>query len=115
MEKNPNWVPVDNVDFSKRKVKEWATIYKVKLLEEPDDDRLWSEYEWAYNFFDLKYQADLDNVEKLEEFFEEFSEREMRAMELRRDLFMGASIGEKEILKEKYIETEWVRNIFNVF
>lgn len=114
MSKNPNWEPVENIDFSRRNAQEWANIYKVELLEEPKDDRLWSEYEWAYNFLNMKYRPNIKDATKLEDFLEEFAEKEMRAMEIRRDLFMGASIGEKDILNERYIETEWCRNALNM-
>lgn len=114
MSKNDKWEPVEDIDFSRRTAHEWAKIYLVELLEESTDDRLWSEYEWAYNFLNMKYRPRIDDVEKLEEYLEKFAEKEMRAIELRRDIFMGASLGEKEILKERYIETEWVRKRLSV-
>lgn len=107
---NLKWEPVGNIDLSRRKAQEWAKIYKVELLDAPIDDRLWSEYEWAYNFLNSKYRPDLSVAENIEDFYEEFAEKEMRAIELRRDVFMGATLGEKEILNERYIETEWCRN-----
>lgn len=105
-----SWEMIEDIDFSRRKAIDWAKIYKAELLEKPKDDRAWSEYEWAYNFLNMQYRPDIKNASKLDEFLEEFSEKEMRAMEIRRDVFMGASVGEKEILQERFIETEWCRN-----
>lgn len=108
MSKNDKWEIVENVDLSRRKPHDWANIYKVKLLETPPDtDRSWSEFEWAYYFIDADYTS-------LDGDFERLAEIEMRAMELKRDLFMGASVGEKDILKSRYIETEWVRKRLNI-
>lgn len=104
------WESVEGIDFSRRKAKEWASIYKIELLEEPKDDRLWSEYEWAYNFLEMNYRPIINDIKKMDDILEEFGEKELRAIEIRRDIFMGASIGEKEILEERFIETEWIRN-----
>lgn len=101
------WVPVPNPDVLKRRPNEWAKIYKIKLLDN-NTSTLWSEYEWAYNFPDLSYYPDTDD-------FDRMSEMEMRAYELRRDIFLGADIGEKEVLKEKYMETHWVRTKMRSF
>lgn len=108
MTKNDKWEIVENIDYSRRKPLDWAAIYKVKLLNEPlDNERLWSEFEWAYYFCRTDYSS-------LDGDFETLAEFEMRAIELNRDLYMGASIGEKEILKERYVETEWCRKRLNI-
>lgn len=109
MSKNEKWEQVETIDLSRRKAQDWAKIYLVELLEEPSDDRLWSEYEWAYFFFNAKYKPDFKNFKNHEDDLEKFSEMELRAMEIRRDIFLGASIGEREILNERYVETEWIR------
>ena len=103
------WVPVSTVDFSRRKPKEWAKIYNVQLLDVIDG--IWSEYEWAYNFSNLKYYPLPDNNNMIDPVFERAAEMELRALELRRDIFMGADIGERHLLetKNRYIETEWVK------
>lgn len=109
------WEEVENIDISRRKAQDWARIYMIELIEEVPDDRLWSEYEWAYWIFNAKYRAKITNFKKYDEELEKFSDLEMRAFNIRRDLFLGASIGEKEILKEKYIETKWCRKKLGAF
>lgn len=104
---NGTWHPVEDVDLHKRKPEEWAKIYGLKLLNNPSNN-LWSEYEWAYNFTELSYYPAHQDFDKI-------SEMEMRAFELRRDLFVGADIGEKEVLKTKYIETQWCLNKLRMF
>ena len=69
----------------------------------------WNEYEWAYNFTKLSYKPILKDEDGFPD-WDKISEKEMRAQYLKRDLFLGADMGEKEILKQKYIETQWVRN-----
>ncbi|MNB94873.1 hypothetical protein D3C81_944920 [compost metagenome] len=98
---------MEDIDFSRRKINEWSDIYGVKLVTPIQDDRLVSEFEWAYFLCSADY---LPNNKD----FERFSEMENRAMELKRDVFMGASIGEKQILNSRYIETEWCRKRLNV-
>lgn len=108
MQPGEKWVPIPNPDISKRKPNEWAKIYLIKLIDQPNHE-LWSEYEWAYHFItDLGYYPDTED-------FDSMSEKEMRAIELRRDLFLGADIGENEILKSKYIETAWVKSKLKSF
>lgn len=104
---NERWLPVENPDPIKRKPDEWAKIYGIKLLE-PLGDHLWSEYEWAYYFIDLSYYPASQDFDKI-------TEMEMRAYELRRDLFLGADIGEKDILNDKYIETRWIKTKIKIF
>lgn len=98
---NEKWAPVPNPDIAKRRPNEWAKIYRIKLFD-IQKDGLWSEYEWAYNFPDLSYYPDTDDFDKM-------AEMEMRADELRRDIFLGADIGEREVLNTKYMETNWIR------
>lgn len=104
MENYSKWMPIEKVDSMKRKPNEWAKIYHMQLFGDIPN-RLWSEYEWAYNLSDLQRCLLPDKNDD----FEQAGLMELRADELRRDLFMGADIGEKEVLKEKYIETEWIR------
>ena len=103
---------IKNVDPHKRKPIEWAKIYNLKLMSSFSEN-LWSEYEWAYYFSKLKYMPMHDigrNGQELDT-FDKSTEMEMRAFELNRDLFVNADLGEKMILKEKYIETGWVRKM----
>jgi hypothetical protein len=102
MDRNPKWEFVENVDYARRTAHEWAKIYLVELLEEPIDNNMWSEFEWAYNLFTMRYRPDTIDMDA-------FSELEQRAMELRRDVFMGANLTEKNMLNEAYVETDWVR------
>ncbi|MFW6007878.1 MAG: hypothetical protein ACOCP8_01325 [archaeon] len=109
------WEPVEKVDQSRRKPKEWANIYHIELLGNIPNS-LWSEYEWAYHLFtDLQYYPLPDRNKKGVQLdsYEKSAQKELRAMELKRDIFMGADMGEKKVLKEKYIETQWVRNRLN--
>ena len=106
IEKNSKWESVESVDYSRRKQNEWEKIYGIKLLSEIDD-RIWSEYEWSYHMCKEDYKS-------IHKDFEKIAIMEMRAMELRRDIFMGANLSEREILSKNYIETEWVRKKLNV-
>lgn len=110
------WVPVSTVDPMKRKPKEWANIYNIQLLEPLDG--LWNEYEWAYNLSEIKYYPLPDKNAKGEtlDTFDKASEMEFRALELKRDVYMSAGIGEKHLLetKKKYVETDWVRHKLNL-
>ena len=101
---------ITNPDFTKRTPNEWAKIYGIKLTE--NIVGLWDEYEWAWNFPALSYLPE----KKLSNGFYDFdsiTEKETRASFLRRDLFVNADIGEKNILKERYIQTAWVRMNIN--
>jgi len=106
VDKNSKWEPVENPDYSRRTMSDWAKIYGVKACLE-DDGRVWSEYEWAYHMFNAEYVPQTKDFDKL-------AAMEMRALELRRDIFVSASISEREILINKYIETDWVRKKLNV-
>lgn len=101
---NEKWEPIKDVDPMRRKPIEWSRIYLIKLLE-PVPDVLWNEYEWAYNMLGFNYELLSDKNGD----FDKANLLELRAMELKRDLFMGADIGEKYVLEKQYIETEWLR------
>lgn len=107
MDKNPKWEPVDNVDYSRRSPDEWAKIYGVELLDNLNDGRVWSEYEWGYHFVNSDYKPLY--IPGKEYDFERLSEMELRAIELRRDIFLGATREEKKMLNERYVDTEWCR------
>ena len=100
------WEPIIGVDYTKRTPLEWAKIYNIELLSNLQNV-LWNEYEWAYNFSDLQYYPVPDKHGECEK----TAEMELRALELRRDIFMGADIGERHLLEKegKYIETDWIR------
>jgi len=104
MEVNEKWEPVVDADPMRRKPLEWARIYRIKLLE-PPPDILWNEYEWAYNMLALNYELIPDKDGD----FDKAVLMELRAMELKRDLFMSADMGERYVLEKQYIETEWLR------
>lgn len=106
------WEPIQDLDFSRRKPDEWARIYFIKLVG-AIPIVLWNEYEWAYHLPNLKYYPMPDRNKKGEllDSYDKSASMEMRAISLRRDIFMGADLGEKYVLETegKYIETEWVR------
>lgn len=104
MDINEKWEPINNADLMRRKPLEWARIYNIKLLE-PPPDVLWNEYEWAYNMLAFNYEFIPDK----EGDFDKAGLMELRAMELKRDLFIGADMGERYVLEKQYIETEWLR------
>jgi hypothetical protein len=91
------------VDQIKRYPKEWAKIYKIQLVND-EINEMWSEFEWAYNLFNLDYMLIPTNDD-----YEESELMEMRAMDIKRDIFQNADYGEKLMLKERYIDTSWVR------
>jgi hypothetical protein len=92
-----------NIDLSKRTPAEWSDIYHLKLYNSPPR-QLWTEFEWAYNLPNLDYQYILINDSS-----EEAEEMELRAFDIKNLIFHLADKSEKEILKTKYIETEWIR------
>jgi len=99
------WQPIENIDVNRRKPEEWAKIYHMKLIKNTISD-LWNEYEWAYYLSkDLKYQLLPDKNGD----YEKANNMEMRALEIKRDLFMSADEGEKYVLQSQYMETEWCR------
>ena len=99
------WQPIENIDVNRRKPNEWAKIYRMKLIKNTLDD-LWTEYEWAYYLMkDLQYVLLPDKNGD----YDKANNMELRAMEIKRDLFMGADEGEKYVLQRQYIETEWAR------
>lgn len=100
---------VNDIDLAKRRPIEWAKIYKMELKSKVDG--LWSEYEWAYRLNDLDYTLLPDrgpNNKLLDSNFES-EEMEIRALSIKADLFKNADAGEKLLLKEKYINTEMVK------
>lgn len=106
-EKTDKWEPITDPDITRRTPDEWSKIYGIKLLTQISG--FWNEYEWAYNLMSLNYipaEKDEDGIPN----WDKITEKEMRAQYLKRDLFLGADLGEKEVLKKKYIETQWVRN-----
>lgn len=105
-ENTEKWQPITNPDITRRTPDEWARIYNIKLLVPIAG--WWNEYEWAYNFSSLSYIPNVKNEEGYVD-WDSITEKEMRAQYLKRDLFLGADIGEREVLKNKYIETQWVR------
>lgn len=105
-EETPTWQPIQDPDITKRTPQEWAKIYNIELLT--DINGLWNEYEWAWNFPNLSYIPSKKTKDGYYD-FDSITEKENRASFLRRDLFLGADDGEKIILKDKYIETTWLR------
>lgn len=112
MDKNAKWEPIENIDYSRRTASEWAKIYGIELISSINDGRVWSEYEWAYNVFNADYRPLYISNQEYD--FEKLDQMELRIFEIRRDIFLGASVGEKELLKEKYHETEWCRRRLHV-
>lgn len=106
---------VDDVDMVKRTPLEWAQVYNFKIFGSLPDD-LWSEYEWAYNLSNINYMTlpDRDSRGKLMDSSELSGSMEVRAMMLKSDLFKYADLGEKYILKARYIETDVIRQKLNL-
>lgn len=109
------WESISDIDPMKRKPSEWAQIYNVRLFGDVPNE-LWSEYEWSYNFDKLKYMLlpDRDRSGKIIDSNEKSEKMEMRALEIKRDLFKNADMGEKMVLQEKYIEINWVKRKLNL-
>jgi hypothetical protein len=106
-ENTQKWQPIQDPDITRRSPQEWANIYNIELLSNVSG--AWNEYEWAWNFPNLSYQPLKKDKDGLYD-YDSITDKETRADFLRRDLFLGADLGEKEVLKERYIETIWVRN-----
>jgi hypothetical protein len=106
--KNERWEPVESLDYTRRVISDWEKIYGIVIKKDNfDDSRLFSEYEWAYCMCNMDYSPNNKNFEKL-------AVMELRAMELNRDIFMGATLQEREVLVNRYMETTWVRKRLNV-
>ena len=94
-------------DPEKRKPLEWAKIYFIKLVgAQKIQNKLMGEYEFAWDYINLLNYLPLkdDNGE-----FETYSNFELRAQGLHADMFINATLGEKEALRTKYIDTSFVR------
>lgn len=105
-EETEKWQPIQNPDTTKRTPEEWSKIYGIKLQEKTTG--WYNEYEWAYNFLKLKYIPSKLTEDNLPD-WDSITSQEMRAQFLNRDLYLGADLGEKEVLKNQYIETNWIR------
>lgn len=105
-EDTEKWQPIQNPDLTKRTPQEWANIYGIKLTKEING--FFNEYQWAYYFTTLSYVP--SKIEDGLPDWDSITDKEMRAQFLRRDIFLGADMGEKEVLKERYMETNWIRN-----
>ena len=105
-----NSLEVVNIDQGRRTLTEWAKIYYIKFTEDIDNV-LCGEYEWAYNYYNFKFIPVLDSNNE----FESNAKMEMRAMEIKRDLFVNADMGEKMVLKEKYMDTEFVKSKLHLY
>lgn len=101
---------IDDIDLSKRKPNEWAQIYNINILSDVDQ-KLMSEYEWAYILPNIDYTYIKDNNK--DNLYEKAEQMEMRAMLIKTDIFKTADIGEKYILKNKYVETEMIKRFIN--
>lgn len=99
---------IDDIDLSKRKPIEWANIYNIDVISEMPLT-LWSEYEWAYNICNMDYRLKQNKNDE----YELSEQMEMRAMLIKADIFKTADIGEKYMLKNKYIETEMIKSVLN--
>lgn len=106
---------IEDVDLVKRTPLEWAKIYNFKIFGNIKND-LWSEYEWAYNLSNIDYMTlpDRNSQGKLLETSEKSENMEIRAMMLKADLFKYADMGEKHVLKSRYVETDAVRYKLNL-
>lgn len=105
------WEPVQDVDITKRWPVEWAKIYGVEL-KEPYDMKLMNEYEFAYNFVN---NYDYIPIKKMTDGLPDFdaiADKELRASLINRDIFKGADVGERALLKYNYVETQWYRDNF---
>lgn len=106
-ENTEKWQPIQNPDITRRTPQEWGNIYGVKIPE--NIAGMWNEYEWAYNFQSINYTPIKKDSDGMFD-WDSITDKEMRAQYLKRDLFLGADLGEKEVLKERYMETQWIRN-----
>lgn len=93
-----------NIDMAKRLPQEWANIYNLKIHSFMQNT-LWTEFEWAYNLPNLDYEYISKNYNS-----EKAEEMELRAFEIKNLIFQTADAAEKSILKDKYIETEFIKN-----
>ena len=99
---------VTDIDTTKRKPLEWASIYYIKLVgQQKIPNKLMNEYEFAWHYINnaLSFVPVLDVGDE----FTNFTRLNLRAMELTTDLYVNASLGEKEELRKKYIDTSFVR------
>ena len=109
---------VPDVDKFSRRYTEWAKIYHFQLIERNDD--VCSEYEWAWNVVhSLKYRflPDMHNHKYDYDTYDQAAEKELRAINMVRDMLMMADPGEKLLLTEEnalFRETTWVKKMLKV-
>ena len=98
-------------DTEKRKPLEWAKIYYIKLVGQQNvRNKLMCEYEFAWHYINsLNFLPLKDDQND----YETYSNFELRAQGLNADMFINATLGEKEILRYKYTDTSFVRRQLN--
>jgi len=101
-------ITVDDIDLSKRKPPEWASIYCIKLNECDNITELMNEYEFAWNLMH-KYKYSLLPDKQGE--YDYASMKELRAEMLAMDIYINATSSEKYVLdkEKKYLDTEFIR------
>lgn len=94
-------IKVIDIDITTRTFYDWANIYNLKLLSPCDLFEKISEYEFAWHLnYKVTYIALNNNSDN----------KELRLNLINTDIFINATEDEKEILKNTYIETKFIKS-----
>ena len=99
---------VDNPDIEKRKPKEWAAKYFIKLVgRQHVPNKLMNEYEFAWHYVNnaLSFIPISDGINE----YDTTSNFNLRANGLVADMYINATLGERNELRKKYIDTSFIR------
>lgn len=105
-----NELNVNNPDVTTRKPLEWAKIYYIKLIgKQHVPNKLMNEYEFAWHYVNnaLSFIPIADNIQQ--DTFDKNNEFNLRANGLVADVYVNASLAERNSLREKYIDTSFIR------
>ena len=101
---------ITNPDITKRKPLEWAQLYHIKLMgKQKVPNKLMNEYEFAWHYINnaLSFVPIANDAHG--DTYDNFNESNLRANELVADIYVNATLAERNTLREKYIDTSFIR------
>lgn len=97
-------------DITKRKPLEWARIYYIKLIgRQKVPNKLMNEYEFAWHYINNALSFIPIADDNSGETYDKMNELNLRANELTADLYVNATLAERNELRKKYIDTNFIR------
>ena len=102
---------VTDVDLTKRPQKDWENIYHVQIVNGEIESSDIDEFNFAYNLMRSEFYTIPNAMEKHKELdYSIAEEMQQRAMNIYSDIMLNADKAEKLLLKNKYIQTNYVLN-----